>query len=145
MPECLNRVIYVPRMNAGDFRNMLAVCDVVLDSIHVGGGMTSLDGFVAGTPIVTLPGSLMRARFTAAWCRLLEVDECIVDTPEEYVEVALRLTHDRSFHADVSERIARNCNRLFDDMLAVNQFEDFFEAIVSRTKKTGNATIKAEA
>jgi protein O-GlcNAc transferase len=126
---CADRVIYVPRLNAGDFRNLLAVCDVMLDSIHVGGGMTTLDGLVAGTPIVTLPGKLMRGRFTAAWCRLLELDECVAESPAHYVELALRLAMDRTFHAKISGRIAANSHRLFDDNLAVHLFEEFFAAI----------------
>jgi len=107
---------------------MIAACDVMLDSLHVGGGITSLDGFAAGAPIVTLPGTMMRARFTAAWCRLLEVEECIADTPEHYVAIALRLAHDREFRASVTNRIRKNCARLFDDESSVQEFEDFFES-----------------
>jgi protein O-GlcNAc transferase len=129
LAECFDRVIYVRRMaNPGHFRAMIAACDVMLDSIHVGGGITSLDGFTAGTPIVTLPGTMMRARFTAAWCRLLAVDECIADSREAYVALALRLAHDRDFRASVRNRIRKNCHRLFDDDSSVQEFEDFFES-----------------
>jgi protein O-GlcNAc transferase len=129
LAQCADRVIYVKRMtNPSHFRGMIAACDVMLDSLHVGGGITSLDGFAAGAPIVTLPGTMMRARFTAAWCRLLEVEECIADTPEHYVAIALRLAHDREFRASVTNRIRKNCARLFDDESSVQEFEDFFES-----------------
>jgi predicted O-linked N-acetylglucosamine transferase (SPINDLY family) len=71
---------------------------------------------------------MMRARFTAAWCRLLEVEDCIADSPEQYVELALRLAHDREFAAGVKNRIRKNCHRLFDDESSVREFEDFFES-----------------
>jgi predicted O-linked N-acetylglucosamine transferase (SPINDLY family) len=128
MPECADRVIYANRTSTTDqFRNLIAVCDVMLDSVHIGGGMTSLDGFVAGTPIVTWPGELMRSRFTAAWCRLLEVEECIAANAGQYVEIALRVAYDPGFRTDVSGRIKKNCGRLFEDDLSVAEFEDFFE------------------
>jgi predicted O-linked N-acetylglucosamine transferase (SPINDLY family) len=129
MPECADRVIYAKRTADTDlFRNLIAACDVMLDTIHVGGGMTSFDGFAAGTPIVTLPGATLRARFTAAWCRLLEVEECIADSPESYVTIALRLAHDREFRGSVASRIRKNSHRLFDDESSVQEFEGFFES-----------------
>jgi protein O-GlcNAc transferase len=142
LAECADRVIYVKRMtNPSHFRGMIAVCDVMLDSLHVGGGMTSLDSFVAGTPIVTLPGAMMRARFTAAWCRMLEVDECIADSRETYVAIALRLAHDREFRASVRNRIRKHCHRLFEDESSVQEFEDFFEsAYVAATVAAARST-----
>jgi predicted O-linked N-acetylglucosamine transferase (SPINDLY family) len=125
-----DRVIYVPRMSQLDFRAMLAVCDVMLDPIHVGGGMTSLDAFVAGIPIATLPGQFMRGRFTAAWCRLLEINECVVCDAESYVNLALRLANDNVFAREIRRRIVRNCDRLFDDSLTLREFEDFFAKVV---------------
>jgi predicted O-linked N-acetylglucosamine transferase (SPINDLY family) len=133
LEECADRVIFLKRMgNPDHFRGMIAACDVMLDSIHVGGGITSLDGFSAGTPIVTFPGTMMRTRFTAAWCRLLEVEECIADSAEQYVALALRLAQDGEFRVSIRNRIRNNRHRLFDDESSVQEFEDFFESAYAK-------------
>jgi len=38
------------------FLHLQALADVLLDTIHFGGGNTSLEAFAFGTPVVTLPG-----------------------------------------------------------------------------------------
>jgi protein O-GlcNAc transferase len=107
----------------------------MLDSIHVGGGITSLDGFSAGAPIVTIPGPMMHERFAAAWCRLPDAEKCIADSPETYVTLAVRLAHDSESRASVRQRISYNCHRLFDDEPSVLEFE-FFGVCIYRGKRS---------
>jgi protein O-GlcNAc transferase len=118
-------------MSQADFRAMLTLCDVMVDPVRVGGGMTSLDGFIAGIPIVTLPGEFMRGRFTAAWCRLLELDECVVGDEKSYVDLALHLADDKDFAAKIRSRIGKNCDRLFDDGESLGEFEAFFATVAN--------------
>jgi protein O-GlcNAc transferase len=133
MPGFADRVVFLPRQSKEDFRNLIALCEVMLDTPRVGGGMTTLDGFVAGTPVVTLPGQFMRGRFTAAWYRRIGVEDCIAATPKQYVDIATRVAGDPQLRADLSARIRTRCGVLFDDRHAVKVYEDFFVGVASKS------------
>jgi protein O-GlcNAc transferase len=132
MPQVADRVVFLQRLTKEDFRNLIALCEVMLDTPRVGGGMTTLDGFVAGTPVVTLPGRFMRSRFTAAWYRRIGVEDCIAASLGQYVDIATRLACDPSLRANVSDRISSSCGVLFEDRDAVKIYEDFFLSVAPR-------------
>jgi predicted O-linked N-acetylglucosamine transferase (SPINDLY family) len=67
IPDVAGRIIFLPRQLPDDFKNLIAVSDVALDTIHFCGFNTTMEAFAAGIPVVTLPGSYMRSRHTAAF------------------------------------------------------------------------------
>jgi protein O-GlcNAc transferase len=68
--------------------------DVGLDTFPYGGGTTSLDAFWMGVPVVTLVGRTAAGRGGLSIARNLGLDDLATTTPEQYVEVAARLTRD---------------------------------------------------
>ena len=78
---------------------------MVLDTIHFNGGATTFDALSTGTPVVTLPGLYMRGRQTHVLYRRMGVTDCVVSTPEEYVDRAVRLASDQGYRREVQERI----------------------------------------
>jgi CRISPR-associated protein Csy1 len=108
------QVKFLPRMNAGDFRRLLAAADVVVDTVRWSGGNTSLDALAAGTPIVTLPGRFMRARQTAAMLRLAGLEALIADDVEGLVRLAVDVAGDRERNHALREAIAAGRGALFD-------------------------------
>ena len=89
------RVIVQPLRPPPEFRALLSVCDVMLDTLHWSGGNTSLDALAAGLPIVSAPGALMRGRQSAAMLRLLGHDQLIASTPSEAVSKAIEVASDK--------------------------------------------------
>lgn len=134
MPDVCERVIFVPRQKGLDFLNLLAVSDVMLDTIHFNGMNSSLEGFAAGTPIVTMPTEFQRGRHTSGMYRKMGMDECIARTPEEYINIAVRLGCDPEFRRHVKQRIAEHSNVLYEDMNVVREFERFFVTAVGSHK-----------
>ena len=57
MPDVADRVRFLPPMPNPRFLQLSAHADVLLDTLHFGGGNTSYEGLACGTPIVTLPSS----------------------------------------------------------------------------------------
>jgi predicted O-linked N-acetylglucosamine transferase (SPINDLY family) len=51
-------------MASAEFVELIAVSDVMLDTLHFNGMNTSLEALAVGTPVVTLPGALQRGRRT---------------------------------------------------------------------------------
>ncbi len=127
LPDVMDRIQFVPNQTRPDFLNMMAVSEVMLDTIHFGGGNTSLEGLAMGTPIVTLPGEFMRGRVTSACYRKMGMHECIARTPQEYIEIALRLGGDPVFRQRVHARILSTNHVLYEDAAMVRELEQFFE------------------
>ena len=59
--------------------------------------MTSHEGLALGVPIVTLQSQFLRGRVTSALYQQMRVPDCIARTPQEYIELALRLGMDQSY------------------------------------------------
>jgi predicted O-linked N-acetylglucosamine transferase (SPINDLY family) len=133
-PDVGGRVQFVPRLGFADFVNLLRVADVVLDPLHFGGGNSNYEAFALGVPIVTRPGRFMRGRVTYACYRQMGVADCVAESDEEYVRLALRLANDREWHAEVTERIRAHQHELFEDEAAVRELEGFFERSVAAAR-----------
>ncbi len=68
--------------------------DVALDPFPFNGSTTTFEALWMGVPVVTLLGDTMVGRWSAAMLHALNLDELIARTPEDYVEIALRLAAD---------------------------------------------------
>jgi CRISPR-associated protein Csy1 len=102
----------LPLMSHRDFRRVMSVADVMIDTPHWSGGSTSLSALASGLPIVTLEGAFMRGRQSAAMLRILGLEELIARDAEEYVQLALRVARDSAYREALSTRIREGWPRL---------------------------------
>ena len=130
IPDQEDRIIFVPRMSEEEYLNLIALSDVLLDTIHFGGGNSSAEAFAVGTPIVTLPSPYLRGRLTYAWYRRMGFLECVADSPEEYVSIAVRLGTDQAFNAYAKGMIRRLSPVIFEDPGVVREIETFLRKAV---------------
>lgn len=110
-----DRIIVRPQCRHDHYLALNLACDAMLDTLRWSGGNTSLDALASGLPIVTLPGSLMRARQSAAMLTIAGVPELIARDIDDYVAIAARLAREREWRSGVSQRIEGGCARVFDD------------------------------
>lgn len=134
MPQVVDRVRILPAQSHENFLNLLAGADVMLDTIHFGGGNTTLEALALGTPVVTLPSEFLRGRLTYGFYRKMGLSACIAHTPTEYVEIALKLGLDPIYRAEVSRQIITAHSLLFEDSGTVQEFEQFFTAAIHRQR-----------
>ena len=132
LPDVVDRVMWLPKQEGDNFVNLLAVCDVMLDTLHFNGMNTSLEAFAVGTPVVTLPQSLQRSRHTFGMYKKMGIDDCTAQTPEEYVHIAVRLGTDREYRRVLRDRILAANSVLYENLSVVREFERFFEESVKR-------------
>jgi protein O-GlcNAc transferase len=139
LPDVVDRIRFLPRLNRPEFLNFMAVSDVLLDPIHFGGGNTSYEGLALGAPIVTLPSRFLRGRITFALYKQMGMLECVVHSPQEYVELAQRLGTDKGYRDQVRDRILEGNGVLYQNSAGVKELEEFFKAesmgSTSRTQK----------
>ncbi len=127
IPDVAQRIHFVPRQGGEDYMNLLRVGDVMLDTMHFCGFNTTLEGFAAGLPVVTLPGDYMRSRHTAAFYRRMEYLECVARDAEDYVNMAVRLGSDTAYRKQVVQEIQQRLPVLWEEIEVVREFERFFE------------------
>lgn len=115
------RVKFLPRMPRAQFRQVMSLCDVMLDTLHWSGGNTSLDALAVGLPIVTLPGRFMRGRQSMAMLKILGLDELIARDHESYLQTAMTVAEQRD--PKLRQRIIENHPLLFNRMDAIRALE----------------------
>jgi predicted O-linked N-acetylglucosamine transferase (SPINDLY family) len=126
------RVIMLPGRRREDFIRLLAACDVMLDTIYFNGMNTNLEAFSVGLPVVTLPSSLQRGRHTQGMYRKMGWTSLVAGSPEQYVDIAVRIATDPDARAEASREILERCGVLYEDADVVRGFESFFRSALSR-------------
>jgi protein O-GlcNAc transferase len=127
MPDVVDRVAFLARRPFSAYLRLLSLADVVLDPLHYGSGLTAYDILGLGLPLVTLPGDRHVGRYATGCYRRMGIAGPVAASPDQYVEVAVRLGIDRDYRADVAGRIAGAAAALFEDAGAVAEHGRFFE------------------
>jgi len=126
LPHVFERIQFLPTQNYDNFLSLMALADVLLDPIHFGGGNTSYEGLAAGVPIVTMPSEFLRGRITFALYKQMNLMDCVVHTPEEYVNLAVRLGTDVDYRLYIRSQIAERNEVLFENASGIRELEQFF-------------------
>lgn len=125
IPQVVNRIRFLPRLSTVDYVNALAQMDVMLDTLHYGGGYTNYEAFCMGMPIVTLPGTHMRGRMTMAKYHMMEIGDGIVDSREGYIEKAVQIGTDAAYRQVLQQSILERNAVLYEEMASVTAWTDF--------------------
>jgi protein O-GlcNAc transferase len=128
------RIVFLERMEEKKYLNLLVHAQVILDTLYyTGGANTAFDAFATGTPYVTLPSEFHRGRFGLAAYRQIGVEDAIATDVSDYIEKAVKIANDATYRNDLSQRIRDNAHKVFEDLEAVKELEDFFEDTRHRT------------
>jgi len=96
------------------FAALLRTVDIVLDSIHFGGGTTAVIAISEGVPIVTWPGEFLRGRVVSGLYRYIGVTDSVASDHNDYVEKAVQFANDPELRAALGARIKLAGNKLFE-------------------------------
>ena len=132
MPDVLDRITVLPYPGFNHYLNLLNIADVMLDTLHYGGGSTSLQALAAGTPIVTLPSNFQRGRHTYAYYKKMGYTECVAKDKEDYVQKAVRLGTDKAYREKVRNDILAANSVLYENQEVVLELERFLATVVRK-------------
>ncbi len=79
-------------------------CDLGLDPFPHGGGVVAVEHLFMGVPLITLRGKQPAGRNTASVLTAMGRKDWIADTPEEYVELAVKMADDSNLKNLVATR-----------------------------------------
>lgn len=130
LSDVQDRIRFLPQQTGTDFINLIAVSDVMLDTIHFCGFNTTLEAFAVGVPVVTMPGRFMRGRHTMSFYKKMGFTDCVARTEEEYVQIAVRLGTDSTYRENVKQKILATNDVIWEDMEVIREFERCFEQIL---------------
>jgi predicted O-linked N-acetylglucosamine transferase (SPINDLY family) len=100
--ERLARLHWHPLVGRARFLEILAVADLMLDTLHWSGGNTSLDALRAGLPIATTRSRFMRGRQSAAMLTALGMPSAIAPDASALAALAASMLRDRPPAAEAS-------------------------------------------
>ena len=130
--DAARHIVFLPHMSTPRFHDLCHAADVALDTPDWSGCNSSLEALEHDLPVLTLPGGLMRGRHTLAFLSLMECEELVAGDAGDYVQKAVALARDKTLRAAAAGRIARNKNRLYDDLRPMRALEDAFEDMAAR-------------
>jgi protein O-GlcNAc transferase len=131
MPDVFERLRFIAKLKHADYLALLASADVLLDTPHFAGGVTTYDAIAMGAPLITLPGEFSRGRYAYAAYRQMGLDDGIARNAEDYVERAVRCAGDSDYRAAWRNRLRQASDALFETQDSVSEFSDFIERVLA--------------
>jgi protein O-GlcNAc transferase len=132
MPDVMERVRFLPRMDSQRYVDLIACADVMLDTPHFNGMNTSLEAFAVGTPVVTWPGEFQRGRHTQAMYRAMGLEGAVAESAAAYIERAVAIGSDPAYRDALKREILDRNGALFENERVIREFERFFREAVAR-------------
>jgi len=133
--------IFLSSLEPQKFAGVTAIADIFLDSIGWSGCNSTLETIPYNIPIVALPGELMRGRHTTAILQMMGIAEMIAASKEDYVKIAVRLAQDAEYRRHISQQIADNKHKLYNDLEPIKALEDFLLNIFQKQRRTNIPTV----
>ena len=125
-----DRIEILPRRNKKEIADLMRAADVILDTPHFSGGMTTFESLAAGTPVVTLPGKFMRSRVSLGIYKPMNMMDCVSEDTADYIEITKRLCLDSNFARMVRTQINEGQLNIFDNRTVIDRHAKFFEKVM---------------
>jgi protein O-GlcNAc transferase len=133
IPDVVDRVVFLPRLKRDEYFGLIAQADVLLDTMHYGGGTTAMHALALGTPLVSLAGEFNRGRVAHALFQTMGILDSLATTTNDYVDRAVRFANDRGLRESLRGRILERCGVLFSNPAPAAELEAFFVDAVRRS------------
>ena len=128
-PILNDKIIFLKSMPLEKFLSLIRICDVLLDPIYFGGGISFSESMVVGTPTITMPTTFMRSRVTAGLYKQMKIPKPpIAKDMKEYVNLAVELATNKNKNNELRKTLKSAAKlHLFKNIKAAKLIEKFFE------------------
>ena len=120
-----DHVRFIRWLDFHEYHCLLRRADVMLDTIGFSGYNTAVQAIECGLPLVTREGRFLRGRLASGVLRCMNLQELIVQSKPDYVNLVVRLVTDRQYQTQIRHEIEQRRSVLFDDQTAMGPFQDF--------------------
>lgn len=131
--DAAQHIRVLSQVTSAEFLGLVKTADVSLDTMDWSGGYTTYEALACGTPVAAGTGKYLRGNVSAGILRSAGLDELVARDEDSYVELAARLATDRDYRQAISEKMAANRHRVFDDPGPVEGLAAFLKSVTGRT------------
>ena len=131
MPENIDRVNFIDRLNPEEFVNHCGRASVLLDPFWFGAGNTFHESMLYGTPTVTMPTKYLKSRIVTGAYKQMQIDDApIFNNVDDYVDKSIELANQDNLDLKMyyKERAEKN---LFENQNVISDLENIFKSIVN--------------
>ena len=128
-----SRIVFASHLPIEEHLKRLPLADVFLDTYPYNAHTTASDSVRMGVPIVTLAGQSFASRVAASILSAVNMPELIVNTPEDYKHLAIRLGSDRGYLKSIKKELKTNLlqSHLFDSVTFTRDLEKIYASLIS--------------
>jgi protein O-GlcNAc transferase len=136
----MDHVRFIRWLSFPEFHCLMRQADVMLDTIGFSGYNTAVQAMECGLPLVTREGRFLRGRLASGVLRRMGLQELIVQTKADYVNLVVRLATDYDYQAHIRREIEQRRSVLFDDHSAMGPFQDFLASVARPTNSPASSS-----
>jgi predicted O-linked N-acetylglucosamine transferase (SPINDLY family) len=118
-------VFFIPWLKKEEFYGLMKCADVFLDTIGFSGFNTAIQAVDCALPIITKEGRFARGRLASGILKRIGITELIVNTENEYIQLAIRLVQDKRYRDHIAKKIIKNRDVLYNDKSSILALENF--------------------
>jgi len=122
------RLVFAGALPKAAHLRRLQLADLMLDTDLYNGHTTTMDALWAGLPVISRIGNYMPSRVSAAQLQTIGLPELVVDTDDDYENLAVRLATEDEFYARIRNVLAgkRRNSSLFDTAARARELERIY-------------------
>tara|TARA_B100000953_G_scaffold202387_1_gene166709 strand:- start:487 stop:2166 length:1680 start_codon:yes stop_codon:yes gene_type:complete len=131
MPENIDRVNFIDRLNPEEFVNHCGRASVLLDPFWFGAGNTFHESMLYGTPTVTMPTKYLKSRIVTGAYKQMQIDDApIFNNVDDYVDKCIEIANQENLDLKMyyKEQAEKN---LFENLNVISDLENIFKSIVN--------------
>lgn len=132
--DVCGRVAFIRPMPRKNYLELIEASEVAIDPIGFGGVNTTYDALSLNRPVVTLPTTYHRGRYTLGCYRRIGFTDLVVRDTAAYVDIAVALATQPGYRAEVVSRLERATPALFDDAAAIAEHERLFREMIEAVR-----------
>lgn len=118
-----NRIKFVSQQpDVFQFLKLVYASDVILDTHPFGGCITTLECFMVGKCVVTLPGNKLYGRFTQGFYKKIGIPELVATCVDDYVDTAIRVANNVLFRTLLENNILDKLSSIIKDQDSANEW-----------------------
>lgn len=133
-PGISGRIRFVDRGDHAYFLGLLChAADVLLQPLPLDGTTTTLEAVSCAVPTVVHRSATVGGKMAWALYKHMGLESTLASSVEQYVDIAVRLGTDASFHAQVRAQLQQATeeeHRIFEDPRAIQAYVDWIEQAV---------------
>jgi protein O-GlcNAc transferase len=131
------RLIFAPQAGVADHLARHRLADLCLDTLPYNAHTTAGDALWAGLPVLTCLGETFAGRVAASLLKAIGLDALITRTLAEYQALALRLSRDPVYLANLKDTLNRNRDTflLFDTQSATRHIETAYQTMAEIARR----------